>query len=111
MPKMEQVVRPFVAGHVFTAKSLPPVPTVTTIKPDITVIWGKPITLQMKAIGITNLYGGAQLQEVNRTTRTKRVFQGGDETSPNWVDVEEILTLRMRDAQQQFHDFTFTPQA
>ena len=108
--KLEQVVRPFAAGDVFTSKTLPPVQAVATIKPNITVLFGKPIKLQMKAIGVTNLYGGARLTEISRTTRTKRIFQNGDETSPNWVDVEEINTLRMQDANRQFHDFTFTPQ-
>jgi hypothetical protein len=108
MPKLEQVVRPFQAGDVFTAKSLPAVQPVTTIKPDIVVIWGKPINLQMKAIGITNLFGGQRLSEVSRTTRTRRVTNPQDETQ--FVDVEEITTLRMQDSKQQFHDFEFTPQ-
>lgn len=109
MPKLEQVVRPFQAGDVFTSKSLPAVQPSTVVKPDIVVIWGKPITLQMKAIGITNLFGGQRLSEVSRTTRTRRVFNEQNENQ--WVDVEEIQTLRMRDANHQFHDFEFTPQA
>lgn len=105
MSKLEQVVRPFVAGDVFTAKALAPVQSVATVKPDIVVLWGKPITLKMKPIGVTNLYGGARLTEVSRTTSTKRIFNPADETQ--FVDVERIETLRMRDANQQFHDFTF----
>lgn len=36
--------------------------------------------------------------ESNRVTEKVRVFQNNDQTSPNWVDVEQINSLTMKDS-------------
>ena len=110
MNKLEGVVRPFSAPQVFSAGALTPVQPNYTAKAPIVFTWGKAIKLQCKPIGITNLFGGERLHEISRTTVTKRVFQDDDPTSPNWVDVEQIKTLKMQDANRQEHEFEFTPQ-
>src|SRR5678816_1485816 len=104
--KMEGLVRPFAAGDVFTAKALPAVQPNYEAKPDIVVTIGKPIPLLMKAIGITNLFGGVRLQELDRRTSTKRVFNDQDEEQ--WVDVSRIDYLKLRDnATEQEHEWNF----
>lgn len=105
MNKLEGVVRPFAAGDVFSAKPLTPVQPNFDSKPDIVFTWGDPITLQAKPIGITNLFGGVKYTEVSRTTSTKRVFNPDDNTQ--FVDVQRIETLLMKDENGQQHNFTF----
>lgn len=105
MNKLEGVVRPFVVGDVFNATALPPVQPVNVAKPDIVFTFGNPITLQMKAIGITNLFGGVKLTEISRTTSTKRVFNPADRAQ--FVDVQRIETLLMQSEDGQQHNFNF----
>ena len=105
MNKLEGVVRPFAAGDVFTAKPLAPVQPNFVAKPDIVVTFGNPIQLQAKPIGITNLFGGVKLSEISRTTSKKRVFNPDDNSQ--FVDVLRIETLKMQDANNQTHEFTF----
>jgi hypothetical protein len=40
----------------------------------------------------------ARWTESNRVTTTVRVFQNNDKTSNNWVDVEQINSLTMKDS-------------
>lgn len=103
--KLEGVVRPFANGDVFTAQLLPPVQPSFTAKPPITVLYGNAITLQLKAIGITNLYGGAKLAEVSRTTKTVRVTNPDDPSQ--FVDVEKILSMKLKDELDKEHFFNF----
>ena len=92
-------------GDVFTARVLPPIQPPLEIKPDINVLYGNPISLQLAAIGITNLYGGVTNTEKSRTTSTKRVFNPDDNSQ--WVDVQRIETLVMTDENKQDHTFNF----
>lgn len=74
-------------------------------KPNINVLYGNPISLQLAAIGITNLFGGVKLTEKNRTTSTKRIFNPSDHTQ--YVDIKRIETLIMADENKQEHHFAF----
>lgn len=103
--KLENIVRPFQDGDVFTAKLLPPVQPNFEALPPITRLYGDAITLQLKGIGITNLYGGAKLQEISRTTKTVRISNPTD--ASQFVDVEKILTMKLRDEQDKEHFFNF----
>ena len=40
------------------------------------------------------------LDELDRKSKTKRIFQNGDESSENWVDVERPESLRLRKKDQ-----------
>lgn len=105
MNKLEGIVRPFAAGDVFNAKAFERNQPFLVAKDRIVVQFGNPIKLQMKPIGITNLFGGARLNEITRTTSTKRVFNPSDNTQ--FVDVERMDYLKMRDDNGQDHEFTF----
>lgn len=103
--KMEGVVRPFAPGDVFTAQLLPPVQPVVTAKPAITVAYGNAITLQLKGIGITNLFGGAKLTEKSRKTKTVRITNPNDDSQ--FVDVQKILSMKLVDESKKEHFFQF----
>lgn len=111
--RLEQVVRPFQQGLVFTARTLPPPPNQAGPSlgfdpsypaEDIVQEWGGTIQLLYKAIGVKNLYGGAELTEVSRQTTTVRVENPDDPTQ--FVDVERIQKLHMRDENGADHFLT-----
>lgn len=105
MNKVETIVRPFAPSDVFNARVLPPVQPPLETKPDITVNYGNPITLQLAPIGITNLFGGVKLTEKSRTTSTVRVTNPDDATQ--FVDVQRIESMVLTDENKQAHNFTF----
>ena len=108
MSRLEGIVRPFIPGDVFSARVLPPAQPPIDQQEDIVVTWGNPISLQAKAIGVTNLHGGAKLQEQSRTTITRRVTNPDDPTQ--FVDVQAIQHIRLKDQVGALHEFTFNPQ-
>jgi len=107
MSKLEGIVRPFQTDDVFTARQLPPVQLPIEPQDDIEAVWGNPISLQFKAIGIKNLHGGAKLHETSRTTTTVRVENPSD--SSQFVMVEKIRSLQMKDETGADHSFDFNP--
>lgn len=103
--KLESIVRPFAPGDVFTAQLLPPVQPPFAAKPPITQRYGNAITLQLKGIGITNLFGGAKLTEKSRTTKTVRITNPNDDQQ--FVDVQKILSMKLVDEAKKEHFFQF----
>ena len=94
---LEAVVRPFQAPGAFNAKTLaPPAPAADSPPPDVEQVWGNPISLLSKAIGVTNLNtGGKHWSEVSRTESTVRVTNPTDDSQ--FVDVKRIDFLHLQD--------------
>jgi hypothetical protein len=104
---LEAVVRPFQAAEAFNAKALaPPTPSATGGPlPDVEQVWGNPIQLLSKAIGVTNLNtGGKHWSEVSRTTSTVRVTNPTDPTQ--FVDVARVDSLHLQDENGADHFMT-----
>lgn len=105
MSKLEAVVRPFQIGDVFTARVLPPLQPALADVEDVVLTWGAASPFLSKQIGIPDLHGGVKWKEVSRTTKVVRISQ---ESNPdNWVDVEKILAMRLKDEKGQEHFLDF----
>lgn len=102
--KLEGVIRPFTTGDIFNARVLPPVQPAVATPPDITTLFGNQITLQLAPNGITALFGGVKLSEVSRKTSTVRVENPAD--SSQFVDIQRIEQLTLKDARGQLQDWT-----
>lgn len=103
--RLEGIVRPFAKSTVFTARSLPPVQPVVTPPADVTATWGDAISLHMKPNGLSKWYISVELTEDSRVTHTERVTNPDDEAQ--YVDVEVLDALHLKDSNGQIHKWTF----
>ncbi len=91
--KLEQVIRPFQNGDVFTARTLAPVeqPAVPNTDP-IVVSWGAESSGDYTSFALSGLVGGTVVySEKSRVTNTVRVTNPQDDSQ--FVDVERIEKL------------------
>lgn len=104
---MEGIVRPFQSGDIFTARVLTPVAPAAELPPDVEQEYGGPVSLITKAIGITDL-NSRSLQETERRTSVVRVENPTD--PEQFVDVERIDFMKLKDANGQEWDWTLNNQ-
>lgn len=100
---MEGIIRPFQQGDVFTARVLHPTAPAEELPADIEQDIGGPVQLINKPIGVTDL-NSRSLHEVERRTSVTRVSNPEDENQ--YVDVERIDFLKLKDANGQEWDWT-----
>jgi hypothetical protein len=97
---LEYVVRPYQTPGAHGSLIIPSRPTATRER--ATMTWGAPGTMpevtevDSEGIGFEVVCCNEQLNERDRTSETKRIFQRGDTSSENWVDVQRPKTLRLK---------------
>ena len=105
MSSLERVVRPFQDGDIFTARVLAPAQPPLDYVEDVVLTWGGASQFLSKGIGIRDLRGGVRWSEVSRQTKTVRVSNPSD--ASQFVDVEKILAMRMKDEKGVEHFMSF----
>jgi hypothetical protein len=96
MPSLEYVVRPYTSPDPFGRILIPSVPVGTTQRATLT--WGAKATMPTVNTGVdfTVACCKEDLKEDDRDSETNRIFQNGDKSSPNWVDVERPKKVRLQ---------------
>ena len=92
---LEYVVRPFTSTDAHGAIIIPSAPKGSREKATLT--WGQPISVPEIQTGINfNVVCCKDaLNEHERTTESVRVYQDGDENSPNYIDYDRPLTMNL----------------
>jgi hypothetical protein len=93
---LEYVVRPYATPNAHGAIIIPSTPRDSRQRATLT--WGKPTTMppvENTGVNFDVLCCKDDLTELSRESDKKRIFQNGDESSENWVDVERPNMLKL----------------
>jgi hypothetical protein len=98
---LEYVVRPYTTPNAHGSIIIPSTPRGTQERATLT--WGKDSAITVPTpkevsdgVNFEVVCCQEQLNELDRKSDQKRVFQRGDEDSENWVDVERPKSLRLK---------------
>lgn len=96
---IEYIVRPYVTPDSYGNIIIPSTPRGSRDRATLT--WGQPGNVapaktETDGVNFEVICCQEALQENTRTSKTKRIFQNGDEDSENWVDVERPQTLKLK---------------
>lgn len=93
MSNLEQIIRPFQNGDVFTARVIVPTQQPSSVPPaDVDLIFGGPSSSNYVAFTLSGLVGGKVVyNEKSRVTQKVRITNPTD--ASQYVDVERIQKL------------------
>jgi hypothetical protein len=95
MPALEYVVRPYQSPDANGAVIIPSTPSGS--RQSATLKWGATATIpEITGENFNMVCCKEASTEQDRTSDTVRVFQNGDSTSDNWVDLERAKTMDLQ---------------
>jgi hypothetical protein len=94
LDSFEYIVRPYTTPSPHGGIIIPSTPSGSRERATIT--WGAKSTMpDVQGVNFNTICCKDNLTEKDRKSNTKRIFQNGDESSPNWVDVERPYELNL----------------
>jgi hypothetical protein len=96
---IEYIVRPYQTPNVYGSIIIPSTPS--SGRERATIIWGGSGTMpevkeSSDGVNFEVVCCQEQLDELDRTSERKRIFNNNDASSGDWVDVDRPLTMRLK---------------
>ena len=109
---LEYIVRPFSVRDLYGRILIPSTPVGTRER--ATLEWGAeaemPPHQEAEGISFNVLLCRERLDELQRQSERKRIYQNGDTSSDNWVDVDRPKTLQLKKKEENKSSLAWTQQ-